>query len=223
MRPWAEHLAAAGFSVQLPRMPGHGTTWQDMSITRWADWLSEADRAFGDLTAVCTDVFVAGLSMGGSLALRLAETRGAAVRGLVLVNPAVHSENKAVITLPLLKHLLPSLKSPGTDIKMPDQDYTSYDRVPLKALHSLTAGWIQVRADIAKVDQPLLLFRSATDHVVEVSNGAWLLDHICSTDLEERVLHESFHVATLDNDAPEIFAGSVDFIHRLAPATSKFS
>lgn len=95
--------------------------------------------------------------------------------------------------------------------------------MPLKALHSLTVGWGQVKADIAKVDEPLLFFRSATDHVVDASSAAWLLGHIRSTDVEERVLPESFHVATLDNDGPEIFAASVDCIHRLAPTTSKVS
>ncbi len=220
MRPWADHLAAEGLSVRLPRLPGHGTTWTDMSVTRWDDWLAEAGRAFDELAATCSDVFVAGLSMGGSLALRLAETKGAAVKGLVLVNPAVHTENKAFVALPVLKHVVPSLKGIGNDIAKPGQDEGSYDRVPLKALHSLTVGWAQIKADIASIDQPLLLFRSATDHVVEASNAAWVLSHVRSKDVEERVLPDSFHVATLDNDAPSIFAGSVDFIRRLAPAAS---
>ena len=30
-----DELAAAGLSVELPRLPGHGTTWQDMTGTRW--------------------------------------------------------------------------------------------------------------------------------------------------------------------------------------------
>jgi carboxylesterase len=221
MRPWADHLAAEGFSVRLPRLPGHGTTWQDMAVTRWDDWLAEAGRAFTELSSTCSAVFVAGLSMGGSLALRLAETRGSAVSGLVLVNPAVHSENKAFVALPVLKHVVPSLKGIGNDIAKPGQDEGCYDRVPLKALASLTQGWAQIKADIASVDQPLLLFRSATDHVVEPSNAAWVLGHVRSRDVEERVLPDSFHVATLDNDAPAIFAGSVDFIRRLAPAASK--
>ncbi len=220
MRPWADELAAAGLTVRLPRLPGHGSVWQDMAVTRWDDWLGEAARAFDELSGRCDDVFVMGLSMGGSLSLRLAELRGDAVKGLVLVNPAVHSENKAMMALPVLKAVVPSLKGIGNDIARPGQDEGCYDRVPLKALHSLTVGWGQVRADIAKVDQPLLLFRSAQDHVVEPSNAVWILAHVASTDLEERVLADSFHVATLDNDAPAIMAGSLEFVRRLAPAAA---
>ncbi len=220
MRPWADELAASGLTVRLPRLPGHGSTWQDMALTRWDDWYAEIDSAFTDLVSRCSDVFVLGLSMGGSLSLRLAELRGDAVRGLVLVNPSVHSENKALVALPLLKSVVPSLKGIGNDIAKPGQDEGCYDRVPLKALHSLTQGWAQVKADIAKVDQPLLLFRSGQDHVVEPSNAAWILSHVRSRDLTERVLPNSYHVATLDNDAPEIFAGSLEFVRRLAPAAA---
>ena len=37
MRPLAEALAAAGYTVDLPLLPGHGTAIEDMIPTRWAD------------------------------------------------------------------------------------------------------------------------------------------------------------------------------------------
>jgi carboxylesterase len=215
MRPWAERLATEGLTVRLPRLPGHGSSWRDLALTRWEDWYGEADRAFGELTRSCAEVFVMALSMGGTLALRLAEQHGPQVRGLVLVNPSVHSENKTLRALPLLKSVVPSVPGIGNDIAKPGQDEGCYDRVPLKALHSLTQLWAQVRQDITRVDQPLLLFRSLNDHVVEPSNAAWLLTHVSSTDLEERLLPSSNHVATLDNDAPAILDGSVEFVRRL--------
>ena len=218
MRPWADHLAAAGLTVRLPRLPGHGSDWHDMALTRWDDWYGEVDAAFTELSKRCDDVFVMGLSMGGSLALRVAELHGDAVRGIVLVNPAVHSENKALALLPVLKAVVPSLKGVINDIAKPGQDEGGYDRIPLKALHSLTQGWLQIKADIGKVDQPLLLFHSPQDHVVEPSNTAWILGHVASLDVEDRVLPDSYHVATLDNDAPAIFAGSLAFVQRLATA-----
>jgi carboxylesterase len=220
MRPWAQALADAGMTVRLPRLPGHGSSWQDMALTRWPDWYAEVDAAYTELSGRCSDIFVCGLSMGGSLALRLAEMRGDGVRGLVLVNPSVHSENKALLALPVLKAVVPSLKGIINDIAKPGQDEGGYDRLPLKALHSLTQGWAQVKADIGRVTQPLLLFRSSQDHVVEPSNAQWIMSHVSSTDLTERVLPNSFHVATLDHDAPDIFAGSVDFVRRLAPAAA---
>src|SRR5690242_1719694 len=73
MRPWAEALAAAGMTVRLPRLPGHGTRWQDANKVSWQDWIDEVERALDDVRSRCEQAFVIGLSMGGTLALRVAE------------------------------------------------------------------------------------------------------------------------------------------------------
>ncbi|MDQ6716069.1 MAG: alpha/beta fold hydrolase, partial [Actinomycetota bacterium] len=76
LRPWAEHLAAEGYTVRLPLLPGHGTTWKDLNRTRWTDWYAEVERTFDELRSRCTHVVVAGLSMGGLLATKLALEQG---------------------------------------------------------------------------------------------------------------------------------------------------
>jgi carboxylesterase len=216
MKPWGEFLASHGYTVRVPRLPGHGTRWQDMNITTWQDWYAEADRSFRELAARSSQVFVMGLSMGGSLTLRLAEMKGDAIAGIVLVNPAVHSERPDRFALPIIKHVIGSFPGISNDIKKPGQDEGAYDRIPLKAAHSLTHLWSAVKTDIAAIDQPLLLFRSAEDHVVEASNATFILDHVSSTDKTEVVLPDSYHVATLDNDAETIVSGSIDFVRRLS-------
>jgi carboxylesterase len=62
----------------------------------------------------------------------------------------------------------------------------------------------------------VLVYRSANDHVVEAVNTELVLAGIDSADKREVVLADSFHVATLDHDAPQIFAGSVEFIRERA-------
>ena len=218
LRPWGEHLAAAGLTVSLPRLPGHGTSWQEMAMTRWEDWYAEAERALLDLRGRCDQVFVMALSMGGALSLRLAQEHPEAVDGLVLVNPSVHGEHPLLKVVPLLKHVLPSYKGVSNDIKKPGAVELAYDRVPVRAVASLVQLWALVRRELGQVTQPILIFRSETDHVVEPSSARILQQAVSSTDVEERVLHDSYHVATLDNDAPAIFEGSVEFVRRHAKA-----
>jgi carboxylesterase len=220
MRPWAEHLAAEGFTVELPRLPGHGTRWEDMAVTRWEDWYAEVDRAFTSLRERCDQVFVMGLSMGGALALRLAENRPDEVAGLVLVNPAVHSERKDRHLLPFVRHVVKAFPGIINDIKKPGQDEGGYTKLPLNCAHSLQQAWIQVKADIGRITAPVLLLHSREDHVVEPSNSAWILANLRASDVTEVWLENSYHVATLDNDAPQIFESSVEFVRRLAPASS---
>ena len=73
LREWAGFTADAGYRVALPRLPGHGTSWQELNQTTWRDWYAAVERSFRDLRADCDVVFIAGLSMGSALALRLAE------------------------------------------------------------------------------------------------------------------------------------------------------
>jgi len=218
MRPWADTLAAAGLTVRLPLLAGHATRWQDLADTRFEDWYADAAAGLDQLRARCSVVVVMGLSMGGTLALALAERRPDDVDGLVLVNASVLSENKAMPLLPVLSRVLPSLPGIGNDIAKPGTNEGCYDRMPLRALASLRTAWSRVRADLGSVDQPLLLMRSATDHVVEPSNAAFILGHVASQDVTEVVLERSYHVATLDYDAPTIFSASAAFAERLAAA-----
>ncbi len=214
MRPWGEHLAARGLAVSCPRLPGHGTTWQEMNRTRWPDWFACLERELTVLVARGEPVLVFGLSMGGTLALRLAQTHPE-VAGLVLVNPSLRTERRDAPLLPFLSHVLGSVPGVSDDIAKPGVHEVGYDRVPLRAAASLQQLWSVVRADLPRVTAPLLLFRSATDHVVEPSSARVLLDGITSSDVTEVVLARSFHVATLDHDAAQIFTGSTDLVDRL--------
>ncbi|HET9897128.1 MAG TPA: alpha/beta fold hydrolase [Streptosporangiaceae bacterium] len=212
LRPWAEYLAAQGMTVSLPRLPGHGTTWQEMARTRWEDWYAEVDRAFDELRATTDVIFVMGLSMGACLALRLAELHGSAVGGLVLVNPSVTAESKLFLLAPVLKLVVPSLKGIASDIKREDSTELGYDRVPVKAAATLPGLWRITTKHLDQVTQPVLIFRSTTDHVVGPANVEILRRALPADRLEIRECPESYHVATLDNDAEAIFAGSLDFV-----------
>lgn len=215
MRPWAEHLATEGFTVRLPRLPGHGTSWQELNRTRFEDWYATASRAFDELAERCTTVVVGGLSMGGTLVTKLAEDRGTAVAGVMLVNPAYRFEDWRLRFLPALKWVVPATPAIGNDIRKEGVDELAYARTPLKALHSLVKGCEGVVHDLPQVTQPILLMRSAEDHVVPASSSALMLSRVSSKDVTEVVLENSYHVATLDNDAPQIFEMSAKFVRQV--------
>jgi carboxylesterase len=215
MRAWAEHLVADGFRVALPRLPGHGTSWQELAMTSSQDWYACVERELLALRNTCDQVFLCGLSMGGALALLLAERHGDDVAGVVLVNAAVTTTDKRALAVPLLRRWVPSLEGIANDIAKPGAEESSYSRTPLQAFHSMTQMWREVRDHLDQVRQPLLVFRSVTDHVVDPSSGRAILARVASSDVHEQLLHRSYHVATMDYDADEIFAGSSAFFRRL--------
>jgi carboxylesterase len=213
IRDWAHFLNAAGLTVVAPRLPGHGTSLKDMNTTTFDDWYGEVERSFDALRERCSTVFAMGLSMGGTLVLRLAELRPDQVAGLVTVNASLATERKDAKLLPLMSKVVPAFPGIGSDIKKPGVTEQAYPKIPLKAAYSLQRAWPVVRADLPRISCPVLVFRSAVDHVVEPVSGRTLLEGCVHA--EEVVLHDSYHVATLDNDAPLIFQGSLDFVRRL--------
>lgn len=212
MVDWGRDLAERGYTVRVPRLPGHGTTWQEMNRTTWRDWYGALDRELDVLRERCDAVVVAGLSMGGCLALRLAEQRPADVEGVVLVNPAVASRDPRLKAVPVLKHVLPSMAAIGGDIKKPGVSEGAYDRTPLRALHSMMQLWDDVRGGLDRVQSPVLFFRSVEDHVVDDSTLALVREGVRPDLLTVVELTDSYHVATVDHDAPLIRERSAAFV-----------
>jgi carboxylesterase len=219
VRPWAEYLAAAGLTVRAPLLPGHGTTWQDLGRTGWQDWYGAAEDAFAELSGSCEQVFVTGLSMGACLALRLAQTQGPRVSGLVVVNPSLAPDTRLFLLAPVLKHMIPSLPGIAGDIKKPGGDEGGYRRVPVKAAATLPALWKLTSQHLPEVTQPLLVYRSTVDHVVGPASMRVLTAALPAA--EVRPLADSYHVATLDNDAPAIFEGTLAFIRKHSAAEKR--
>ena len=145
IRPWGEHLGSLGYAVEVPLLPGHGTTWQDLNTRTWADWYATLGEVFTRLRDTHDAVVVGGLSMGGALALRLAADHADAVSGVVLVNPAVSTKRLDVKLLPVLKHVVPSFPGIANDIKMPGVEERGYTRTPLRAIHTLMQAWPPLR------------------------------------------------------------------------------
>jgi carboxylesterase len=216
MRPWADHLVDAGYTVRLPLLPGHGTRWQDANRTTFDDWFAEVSAALQELTDRCRAVVVCGLSMGGTLTLRLAEQYPDAMAGIVLVNPSVLTLRKdAKYLLPVLRYVLPAYQGIIGDIAKPDVVEPGYKYIPVKAMYSLSQAWKTVRADLPKVTAPMLLMHSRVDHIVEPVNAEVIRDEVSSTNITDIVLERSYHVATLDHDAELIFTSSVEFIEKV--------
>jgi carboxylesterase len=221
MRPWGEALAAAGLTVRVPRLPGHGTTWRDANRVSWQDWYTALESTLDEVRARCASTFVMGLSMGGTLTIRLAEQRGSDIAGVVLVNASLFTTRKDAKLLPLLRHIVPALPPIGSDIKKPGVTEPAYDKLPVKAAWQLSELWKLANADLAKLTQPMLVITSRHDHVVEPANSERLMTGAGSADKRQVWLEDSYHVATLDNDLPRIIEESLAFSRSHAAPAAK--
>lgn len=212
LRPWGEALAEQGHTVLCPRLPGHGTDARDLARTTWHDWVAEAEMSLRGLNERCGSVFVAGLSMGGTVALDLAARNSDWLRGVIVVNPSLYSEDPRAKLAPLLGKVNLFVKSIGNDVADPSQRELAYEKVSTKAAASFLAYQKLVRRRLAEVRIPVLVFASRRDHLVPPGNASYVVEHVSSPVKELVWLERSYHVATLDYDRDVIIEGSAKFI-----------
>lgn len=216
MRPWAEFFGARGYTVRVPRLPGHGRQWQDLNTVSWEEWTDRVTSELEHLEKLCDKVFVFGLSMGGGTSLYVAAHRGDRIAGLVLVNPMIHIPGFAAKFAPVVAQFRSHLKTVGGDIKRPDVSEWSYDALPTKGVVQLAKLLKNSRSTLGRVKAPLLLFRSVEDHVLSVTNTEIIMDEIGSPRKQRIELMNSYHVATIDYDADFIFENSLVFVQELS-------
>lgn len=114
----AKRLHEAGFDVFVPRYPGHGTDADDFLRTGRNDWIGEAQRVLVEAMENYREISLIGHSMGGAIALILAERFG--INRVVLYAPAL-----SIPSLPL--GLISIL---GLFVKRRPQKWQPDDRYP---------------------------------------------------------------------------------------------
>ncbi|HEY0709118.1 MAG TPA: alpha/beta fold hydrolase [Polyangia bacterium] len=211
VRPLAEALAAQGYTTLAPVLAGHGGTIDDLAATTHTDWLASAESA---LEALRTEtggapVLVAGFSLGGLLALRLARLHPESVAALAVMaaplrlSPLQVVGIRAIARLPRvlrrgLLHALP--KSSGFDVV--DQAMAalnpSLTALPLAGVNSLLDLAALVRADLPHITTPILVAHGSHDRTVPIEDSLELIGTIGSTTIERLWLERSGHLLAID-------------------------
>ena len=213
VRGIAEAMAAAGYDVELPRLPGHGTTIGDMLTTDWSDWSGEVDRAVERLSSRVPHVVAVGQSMGGTLVLR-AGLDHAAVRALVCINPLTRVRDAETMAMldDLLEDGIAVAPGEGSDIADPDASDIAYAGTPIAPLKSLLLDGVAPIANrYGELTVPLRVFTSRNDHVVDPADSEYLVAAYGGP-VEHTWLERSYHVATRDYDRDVIVAASLAFV-----------
>jgi carboxylesterase len=215
MQPVTDAFVAAGFTTSMPRLPGHGTTIEDMATTGWADWSAEAERAYRELAAKVDQVVLVGLSMGGTLAVWLAE-RHPEVAGLVLINAAVLPYDQG--SREFLQAMIDAgdviAPGVGADLADPDAHEPAYEGSPLPSLLTMFDAVDGIQAGLGDITCPALVMQSPNDHVVDPAAA----DHVAGKlggPVERLSLDRSFHVATLDYDKDLVAGSAVAFAEKV--------
>lgn len=214
MRPLGEVLAAEGYTVNGPLLPGHGTTPQDLADRKWHEWATAVETAYTELAASCDQVFAVGLSLGTLLALNLAADQ--AVSGLVLVSPAIFFANP-MMRFSWLANWFPinaRQESLALDMIDPEADGRTwcYEIIPGRAAHQVNLLNRRVRKLLPSIHAPTLAVMSRGDKSLKFESGPHVIKHIASDDKALVTLHNSGHNIMVDAERENVYQMVAEFI-----------
>lgn len=210
LRELGEYLSERGIAVAAPRLPGHGTSWQDLNTIKTHEWIETVNASYEHLAAQTEEVFLVGLSFGAALCMDLAARKD--VAGIVTLAGFLHTKDPLRHLAPVLSRLLKSVKGVGNDISDPDQKELAYDRLPTKGTYEMLKQLKRSQAALPHVTAPLLVIHGSQDHTVYPGNAQYIVDRVASTEKEILFLENSYHVITLDREKELVFERTFNFI-----------
>lgn len=214
VRPIAEALVARGLRARGPWMAGHEEGHEALARTGYQDWVDLAARELEALRAEHEKVFVVGVSMGGLVTLRLAETLE--VDGIVVIGTPLALRAPLPLLARVLRRLMPFRTKRGSDIQEPAarDRHPGLGAMPLASVTELVRLQAEVVADLARLSAPILVAHGRHDRTAQPRDAARIHAAVASREKELFYLERSGHVATVDYDGPALALAAADFILR---------
>ncbi len=211
MRRLGEALAAEGYTVHIPLLPGRGTRADDMDGLCWEDWMRAALRSYDALAREHGRVVVGGLSAGGTMALDLSLRRDPAA--LLLYAAVLSISMRGAYLAPYVWRWIRRWPSPATDMVEPNEALQCYDPAPVRAMSELLWGIGRVRPRIGAITAPALVAHSVQDRFVPLASAREIASHLGGP-VETLFIDGSGHALTADVRWRDVADSSRLFLRR---------
>lgn len=214
MRPLGEALARRGIRALGPVLPGHNQSPRDLARVRCGDWLEAAREHLHALRAQHARVGVAGLSMGGVLALSLGAEEP--VDAIVSIATPLRLSRSISGLVPVLKYVWPYLRKRGSDIREPEarKRHPAFPATPLAGVHELVRLQARLDGELHRVSAPLLIAHGAHDATANPADAHEICQRVASVRKEVMLFESSAHVVTVDFDGGELARRATEFLVR---------
>lgn len=233
MKYLAKSLNAAGFTVKVPCLAGHGKTLNDLRKTRWQDWYKTVRETYDDMKKNYRSVSVSGLCMGTLLAIHLASEHGDDITALSLMSTTFFYDGWS---LPWYKFLLPLAyytpvryiysykeKEPYGIKNKRIREYVTesmkhnsiaYSSIPSESMHEFYRLGREAKRSMLKVTAPALILHSLEDDLASARNADFVERNIGSTDIRKILIDDSYHMLTIDNQKHLVAQKTIDFFKK---------
>jgi carboxylesterase len=188
--------------------------------TTWRDWEQTALDALDRLRAQSPRVVVAGLSMGGLLAARLAVLRPDQVRAIVMMAvplwfPPIQTRFVRLLARSRLALAMP--KFAGSDVRDAAARHAnpSYRQFPLRAVNQMIELMDTVRDQLAQVHVPTLIAHGRHDHTADPACASFAAAKIGAHDVRLRWFARSYHLLPIDEEREQLATLVGDYVEEM--------
>ena len=221
MRWMGEYLNQQGYTCLGIRLAGHATQPEDMIRSKYTDWMTSVEDGYHLLCGITDNIFLAGLSMGGILALLMStqlKVKGvigmSTPHGLPRDYPIWFLQAASIV----VKFRPKSREKPGSSWFDKDayKEHISYPRNPVRSTAELKKLILEMRAALPEINIPVLLIHSKDDTYVLPENMESIYTGLVNArDKTKLSITGSGHVVTRDAAREQVFKSTVEFIQRI--------
>ena len=206
-------LRDQGYTIQAVRLPGHGTTPEEMLGTEWTDWYGHVREQYDELASMCSHIIVIGHSMGGLLALMLGTERQTA--GIVSLAAPVYLTTRKTAWAVLLQYMITYIEKKPKNIPTLLDESCAYTKTPIRSVVSLRKLIKQVKKLLPQVGAPIWIGQGERDAVVRYDSAEYLYEKVGSSIKEVHYYPQTSHGMLLDQEREQIYEDISSFIGSL--------
>jgi esterase/lipase len=217
----AEYLGRQGYWVYAPRLKGHGTSPEDLSIRTYHDWLRSIEAGYAIMSSICRRVVAGGFSTGGGLALHLA-ARVPSMAGVFAVSAPMRLRDFTARFAPavdLWNRLVNKTKSPGPKMEFvdnrPENPHINYVRNPVAGVREIERLMDDLEPRLSQITVPSLLLQASGDPVVDPKGSRKIFDMLGSVDKQFVLFNFNRHGILVGDDTAQVYHTISDFLARL--------
>lgn len=239
LQPLAKRLHKAGYSVRAPYFSGYSYEpgFDAHSVRPWQQWQQQVLHELREMKRQYKTVSIGGLCMGAVLGLSVASEAGEDIEGLVLLATTLYYDGWSI---PWYRFLLPlgyytpfrywyayrerepfGLKNEALrtwvarEMTSKTSSIAGAAKLTLPAIHEGELLIRQVRRKLPEVTVPTLIIHAKNDDVSSLRSADLVANHIGSDRVRKVVLHDSYHMITLDNERERVADEAIAFLNEL--------
>lgn len=188
LRPLAAPLEALGLNVRLVTLPGHDSTLEEFRRTGFTDWLRHVEAEYDRAAQEYERIMVIGFSLGGALALHMAETRNP-LAVVTLAAPVFPARSALRQLFDWMRIFMPlsritgqeKVHRPGSKETQEIAPWEGYrEAPPVSQFYGILRGFRRIGKDLRKVSAPILVMHDIGDRVVNSDNAMAIIARVSS-------------------------------------------